>query len=208
MQNVFEIQISVIFKKLHMHHYSMVSQEDMDIKWPCLASRHYLTSADLSSLTTKQCTGSWKAPLYWIRPTSSNRIIGNKRLTLEQSDHFTLNFQATLFPIKWKQFSRYWSFVSGIHRWAVTSPHKGQWRGALMFILICALTNGWSNNRDAGDLRRHRAHYGVTVMIARHFHNILSPKPKGHHFVFSGMGIPVSWFKYHWNLFPIVQLTI
>ena len=33
-------------------------------------------------------------------------------------------------------------------------PHKGQWRGALMFSLIFAWTNGWVNNRDAGDLRR------------------------------------------------------
>ena len=30
---------------------------------------------------------------------------------------------------KWKHFPRYWPFVRGIHR----SPHKGQWRGALMF---------------------------------------------------------------------------
>ena len=44
------------------------------------------------------------------------------------------------------------------------SPYKGQWRGALMFSLICTLTNSWVNNRDAGDLRRHRAHYDVTVM--------------------------------------------
>ena len=44
------------------------------------------------------------------------------------------------------------------------SPHKGQWHGALMFSLICAWTNGWVNNRDAGDLRRHCAHYDVTVM--------------------------------------------
>ena len=43
-------------------------------------------------------------------------------------------------------------------------PHKGRWRGALMFSLICAWTNGWANDRDAGDLRRHRAHYDVTVM--------------------------------------------
>ena len=46
----------------------------------------------------------------------------------------------------------------------VDSPHKGQWRGALMFSLIEAWTNGWANNRDVGDLRRHRAHYYVTVM--------------------------------------------
>ena len=39
--------------------------------------------------------------------------------------------------IKWKQFPRYWPFVRGIHR----------------------------SGRDADDLRRHRAHYDVTVMM-------------------------------------------
>ena len=47
----------------------------------------------------------------------------------------------------------------------VDSPHKGQWRGALMFSLICAWTNDWVNNRDAGDLRRSRAHYDVSFRI-------------------------------------------
>ena len=61
-------------------------------------------------------------------------------------------------------FPRYWPFVLGIHRSPVNSPHKGQWRGALMFSLICAWTRGWVNNRDADDLRRHRAHYDVTVI--------------------------------------------
>ena len=42
--------------------------------------------------------------------------------------------------------------------------HKGQWRGALRFSLICAAINGWESNRKAGDLRRHCAHYDVTVM--------------------------------------------
>ena len=67
--------------------------------------------------------------------------------------------------IKWKHFPRYWPFVRGIHRSPVNSPHKGQWRGALMFSFISTGTNSWANNRDAGDLRRHRAHYGVIVMI-------------------------------------------
>ena len=40
----------------------------------------------------------------------------------------------------------------------------GQWRGALVFPLRSAWTNGRANNRDAGDLRRHRAHYYVIVM--------------------------------------------
>ena len=67
--------------------------------------------------------------------------------------------------IKWKHFPRYWPFVRGIHRSPVNSPHKGQWRGALMFTLICARINGWVNNCKAGDLRRKRAYYDVIVMI-------------------------------------------
>ena len=68
--------------------------------------------------------------------------------------------------IKWKHFPRYWAFMRGIHRSPVNSPHKGQWRGALMFSLICVWINGWVNNREPVDLRRYRVHYDVTVMIA------------------------------------------
>ena len=66
--------------------------------------------------------------------------------------------------IKWKPFPRYWPFVQGIHRSPVNIPHNGQWRRAMMFSLICARINGWVNNGEAGDLRRHLAHYDVIVM--------------------------------------------
>ena len=66
--------------------------------------------------------------------------------------------------IKWKHFPRYRPFVREIHRSPVNSPHKGQWRGALMFSMIFTWINGWVNNGEAGDLRRHRAPYDVTVM--------------------------------------------
>ena len=67
--------------------------------------------------------------------------------------------------IKWKHFPRYWPFVREIHRSPVNFPHKGQWRGALMFSLNCARMNGWVNSREAGDLRRYRVHYDVIVMF-------------------------------------------
>ena len=73
--------------------------------------------------------------------------------------------------IKWKLFPRYWPFVRGIHRSPVNSPHKGQWRGALMFSLICVWINDWVNNGEAGDFRRYRIHYDVTVMWT-FFYNI------------------------------------
>ena len=64
--------------------------------------------------------------------------------------------------IKWKQIPRYWSFVRGIHLSPVFPLTKAR---CLIFSLIYAWTNGWANNRDAGDLKRHRAHYDVTVMF-------------------------------------------
>ena len=50
--------------------------------------------------------------------------------------------------IKWKYFPRYWPFVRGIHR-----------------SLICIWINAWVNNREAGDLRRHRSQYDVIIMV-------------------------------------------
>ena len=77
----------------------------------------------------------------------------------------------------WKHFPRYWPFVRGIHRSPVNSLHKGQRRGALMFSLICAWINGWVNSHEADDLRRHRAHYDVTVMFIRTFHtHVIGPE--------------------------------
>ena len=64
--------------------------------------------------------------------------------------------------IKWKHFPRYWPFVRGIHRPPVNSTHKGQWRGAWMFSLICALNKqlskqswGWWFETPTRSLWRH-----------------------------------------------------
>ena len=89
-----------------------------------------------------------------------------QQISTVQLDTLTTAFSSTANGdfIKRKHFLRYWPFLRGIHGSHVKSPHKGQWRGALIFSLICARINGWVNNRKAGDLRRHQAHYDVTVM--------------------------------------------
>ena len=46
-------------------------------------------------------------------------------------------------------------------------PYKDQWRGALMISMICVWINDWVINREAGDLRRYRAHYDVILMKYR-----------------------------------------
>ena len=60
------------------------------------------------------------------------------------------------------------AFCGRNHRSPGNSPHKAQRPGALMCSLICGWINDWENNRDAGDLRHHRAHHDVTVMITSH----------------------------------------
>ena len=50
------------------------------------------------------------------------------------------------------------------HPWI--PPHKGQWCVALMPSSICAWTNGWVNNRDAGDLRCHSVHDVIATRYA------------------------------------------
>ena len=54
----------------------------------------------------------------------------------------------------------YWSFVRGIHRSPVNSLHRPVTRSVDVFFDL----NDWVNNREAGDLRRRRAHYDVIVM--------------------------------------------
>ena len=63
------------------------------------------------------------------------------------------------YVIEWKHIPQYWPLA----RLPVNSPHKGQWRGALMFF-ICAWINTWVNSRKTCDLRRHHAHCDVIVM--------------------------------------------
>ena len=101
------------------------------------------------------------------------------------------------YVIKWKHFPRYWPFVRGIHRSPVNSPHKGQWRGALIFSLICARINGWVNKRPAGDLTRHLAHYDVIVMTGN----------KASFFIETATWICLSLAKdLHWN-WTIILMT-
>ena len=86
--------------------------------------------------------------------------------------YYTTIFSKIQKPWAWwrhqmETFSALLAICAGNSPVAGEFPHKGQWRGALMSSLICTWINGWVNNGDAGDLRRHRAHYDVPVMRAR-----------------------------------------
>ena len=111
------------------------------------------------NLLTQPC---WPLPpLRQILPASSRSVLSTCSARVP-----TTKSKITLYDdvIKWTHFPHYWPFVRGVHRSPVNPPHKGQWRGALMFYLICAWINSSVNNREAGNLRRHRGHYDVNVM--------------------------------------------
>ena len=64
--------------------------------------------------------------------------------------------------MKWKHFPRYWPFVRGSYRWI---PHRKASDAELWcFLWSAPCINDRVNNREAGDLRRHCAHYDVIVM--------------------------------------------
>ena len=94
----------------------------------------------------------WQTVTQWSRKWLCN--LRRHRVNIEIPDDV----------IKWKYLPGCWPFVQGIHQSPVNFPHKGQQHGALMFSLIRAWINGWVNNREAGDLRRHCTQYDVIVM--------------------------------------------
>ena len=115
--------------------------------------------ADVNSRAAQSLNYTCMLGCYWAREphayTCSSRYLDGQVCGTLHDD-----------SIKWKNFHCHWPFMRGIHQSPVNFPHKGQWRGTLMFSLICAWINGWVNNYEAGDLRHHRAHYDVTVMKA------------------------------------------
>ena len=66
--------------------------------------------------------------------------------------------------IKWEHLPRYWPFERGIHPSPLNSTHQRPVTRSFEFFFICAWTNGWARNQDAGELSRRGAHYDVTVM--------------------------------------------
>ena len=65
----------------------------------------------------------YKTALYKTAPYCTQQYHGQNEIQTWHDD-----------VMKWKHFPRYWPFVRAIHWPPVDSRHKGQWRGALMFL--------------------------------------------------------------------------
>ena len=74
--------------------------------------------------------------------------------------------------IKWKHFPSYWSFVN-----SAEFPAQRPVTRNFDISLISGRINGWVNNGEAGDLRRHRTHFDVILMILQDNFIIKNPQP-------------------------------
>ena len=71
-------------------------------------------------------------PLTWVEVEASQWDVWLKVSWNEIVRHVMIGSLIHDDVIKWKHFQCNWPFVRGIHRSPVNSPHKGQWRGALI----------------------------------------------------------------------------
>ena len=97
-----------------------------------------LTIAECAVLYLRVCRRLWLEGDFQIKTTWKLVMMQNRRFSFSYPPTSHSLGQAPLTwqddVIKWKHFPRYWPCMRGIHRSAVNSPHKGQQRGALMFL--------------------------------------------------------------------------
>ena len=110
--------------------------------------------------------------------------------------------------IKWIYFPRHWPFVRGIRRSPADSPHKGHRRGALIFSLICAWTNAWTNNgrRRFETTSRSLGRHSNDFFFNENFHlnKKLIQGPFRERF---SIGVQIRWNCFYCNFIAIYQIV-
>ena len=114
----------------------------------------FLWRSSVRFLANNRCSVNHNARYNWIQACFLSRGGSGCR---EGRQHTWLRHQM-------ETFSALLALCAGNSTVTGEFPHKGQWRGTLMFSLIWAWINGLVNNREARDLRRYRAHHNVNVM--------------------------------------------
>ena len=117
-------------------------------------------------MTTIMIDGSWHVALITVIIGVTevvNRLVSQVTVTLLKIG-YSLVLSQCMMTSSSGNFFRVTGHFAGNSPVPVNSPHKGQWRGALVFSLICVWIYGSVNNREAGDCPACR-----TTLIATRF---------------------------------------
>ena len=105
-----------------------------------------------------QCAECFLKIALLIIPKSERVNIWTNAITYCRSDN------NIWWPHQMKTFSALLAFCAGNSPVTVEFPAQRPVTHSFDVSLVCTWTNSLANNGDAGDLRRHRAHYDVIVM--------------------------------------------
>ena len=115
----------------------------------------------------------------WLLPTRKSRAHCVAKIVAVYKNSCFHGVSCAWWRHQMETFTALLAFCEGNHGSPVDFPYIGKWRRTLMFSLICAWINDWANNRNAGDLRRHRPIYDVIVMskwlavpVHYYYHNL------------------------------------
>ena len=116
-----------------------------------------------------------------VRLLPASIIVSNKschvnNFWFSSDNFFSWSDDIFLFSTRWRHqmetFSALLALYVGNSPVTGEFPSQSRWRGALGFSLICAWIDGWVNNPEAGDFRRHRAEYDVIAVNYRPVANL------------------------------------
>ena len=120
----------------------------------------------ITRISPTQKKEAWKLPKFeWLITAGTSlkscAAIGKKAYDSITSHKKEKNYDDV---IQWKHFPRYWQFCGEFTgpRWIPRTKASDAERWC--FLWSAPWINDWANNRESGDLRRHRANYDVIVM--------------------------------------------
>ena len=101
------------------------------------------------------------SPSKWL---TEWHVCGRLESSPFKSHHFEISRNLTMMTSSKGSIFRVTGLCAGKSPVSGEFPSQRAVTQSFDFALICAWINGWVNNRKAGYLRRHRAHYDVIVM--------------------------------------------
>ena len=136
-----------------------------DIMMCAYQDRHWTAYQIISTAYEKYaCEVKWRSKMQLVW-TENGCWLDNTVLQICSKRCIHTKFAVDMMMSSNRNISALLAFLCGeftSHRWIPLT--KASDAALWMCCLICAWTNGWIKNRNAGDLRRHRAHYDVIVI--------------------------------------------